>query len=128
MYFKNLIKMRFFFIIILLKSIVGFSQEYCGFERRQTEIETKDPKIKIAREKAELNLLTLNRKKILSKTNTTKNSKYVGPIYEIPVVVHVIESSDINNASLALTDAQIETWIENTNKMFATTYGGEFYP
>ena len=34
-----------------------------------------------------------------------RNSAYTGPIYEIPVVVHVIESSDASNASLHLTDA-----------------------
>lgn len=53
---------------------------------------------------------------------------YTGIIYEIPVVVHVIESSSASNASLTLTDAQIQTWIENCNKMYATTYGNGFFP
>ncbi|WP_347218401.1 GEVED domain-containing protein [Chryseobacterium sp.] len=46
-------------------------------------------------------------------------SKTVNGVYEIPVVVHVIEG---NNASYTRTDAQIQTWLDNANKMYAGTY------
>lgn len=49
----------------------------------------------------------------------SQSAKTVNGVYEIPVVVHVIEG---NNANYTRTDAQIQTWIDNANKMYAGTY------
>jgi hypothetical protein len=53
---------------------------------------------------------------------------YTGQVFEIPVVVHVIESSATQNANLNLTDQNIQDWIDRANRMYATTYGNGFYP
>ncbi len=42
-------------------------------------------------------------------------------VYDIPVVVHLM-----NDGTAPLkTDAEINAWIENCNKFYSTTYGGE---
>ncbi|MCJ7933576.1 MAG: GEVED domain-containing protein [Chryseobacterium sp.] len=60
--------------------------------------------------------------------STSWNGLYTGQVFEIPVVVHVIESSAVANANLSLTDQNIKDWIDRANKMYATTYGNGFYP
>lgn len=115
-------------LLFLAVSTISFSQKTCGYDIHQTELEKINPEIKKAREKAEANLLQFDKQAFLKKLGvfSNKNANYAGPIYEIPVVVHVIESSDSSNSSLTLTDAQIQSWINNTNKMYATTYGFGF--
>ena len=114
-------------LLLLLISIMSYSQKTCGYDVHQTELERTSPEIRKAREEAEAKLLAMDVKAYLKKFGASyRNSAYTGPIYEIPVVVHVIESSDASNAGLHLTDAQIQTWINNANKMYATTYGNGF--
>jgi len=116
-------------IVISLGTIMIFGQEFCAFDRVQQELERKDPEIRKSRENAEAHILQTNVQHYLNKIGaTSKNGLYTGQIYEIPVVIHVIESSDPSNASLVRTDAQILEWIENSNKVFATTYGNGYYP
>lgn len=105
-----------------------FGQESCAFDQVQQELERKNPEIRKAREDAEARLMQTNVKEYLNKIGaTSKNGLYTGTVYEIPVVVHVIESSSPSNAFLTRTDTQIQEWIENCNKMFATTYGNGYY-
>lgn len=114
-------------LLLLAVSVIIFSQKTCGYENYQAKLESQNLEIKKAREEAEARLLSMDIRAYLDKIGaTTKNNLYTGTIYEIPVVVHVIESSDVSNAGLHLTDAQIQTWIDNTNKMYATTYGNGF--
>ncbi|SHF81167.1 zinc-dependent metalloprotease [Chryseobacterium sp. OV279] len=116
-------------IILSLGTIMIFGQESCAFERVQQELERKDPEVRKSREEAEARLLKMNAKEYLNKIGaTSKNGLYTGQVYEIPVVIHVIESSDPSNASLVRTDAQIQEWVDNSNKVFATTYGNGYYP
>ncbi len=105
------------------------AQEPCGFDSHQRELELKHPQERIAREKFEAKLLATNVHAYLKKIGAiTKNNLYSGTIYEIPVVIHVIEPSASSAfASYTVTDAQIQTWIDNTNKMYATTYS-TFFP
>ncbi len=98
-------------------------QGFCVFEQVQKELERKHPEIKEMR-----------------RTRTyAEPVKWNNQIYEIPVVVHVIENRSGNgktgtyDGKTQLTDAQIATWIENANKMFAATYKGrtsekDFFP
>lgn len=120
---------RILIIIVSLCTVMISGQEWCAFDKVQQELEQKDPEIRKSREEAEARLLQMNVKEYVNKIGaTSKNGLYTGPIYEIPVVVHVIESSAASNAHLIRTDAQIQTWIDNCNKIFATTYGNGYYP
>lgn len=113
-------------LFAVLFSMMSIAQT-CGFDRVQNALENKYPEIKKSREAAEAKLLKMDVKSYLNKIGaTSRNGLYTGTIYEIPVVVHVITSSDASNAGLSLSDAQIQTWIDNCNKMYATTYGGNF--
>jgi len=116
-------------LILSFLCILTFAQEPCAYDAVQRELEKAHPEVKKKREDAEARLLGINAREYLNKIGaTSKNSLYTGTIYEIPVVVHVIESSSASNSSLTLTDAQIKKWIDNCNKMYATTYGNGFFP
>ncbi|WP_241330406.1 zinc-dependent metalloprotease [Chryseobacterium arthrosphaerae] len=120
---------RILIIIVSLCTVMISGQEWCAFDKVQQELEQKDPEIRKSREEAEARLLQMNVKEYVNKIGaTSKNGLYTGPIYEIPVVVHVIESSAPSNAHLIRTDAQIQRWIDNCNKVYATTYGNGYYP
>lgn len=113
-------------LLAIFSSMMIFAQT-CGFDQVQNRVEKEFPEAKINRQAAEARLLNMDvRSYVNSVGATSKNAMYTGTIYEIPVVVHVITSSDASNAGLSLTDAQISTWIDNCNKMYATTYGGNY--
>lgn len=115
------------FVAIIFATI--FNAQTCAFDQVQMELETQNPQIKKNREASEAQLLKMDLQSYLnSKGATSKNGMYAGTIYEIPIVVHVITSSSGTNSGLTLTDAQITTWINNCNKMYATTYGNGYYP
>ena len=76
-----------------------------------------NPKAKLAHDKVELNLLKTGIQEFLSKKNADSNT-----IYEIPVVVHLM-----NDGTTPLrTEEEIITWIDNCNKFYDTTFGGEW--
>jgi hypothetical protein len=113
--------------------ISAFSQDFhkeCGFDKVMKKLDDKHPGLKRYREEGEQKILGMNQQAFLNKVGatTSKNALYTGQIYEIPVVVHVIESQDPANANLAVTDQEIINWIGRANSMYATTYGGNFYP
>lgn len=120
---KKILLLSLSFIFLALNA-----QEPCGFDKRQKELEERFPSAKTNREKFEARLLAIDVKSYLKKMGvTTKSSLYDGTVYEIPVVVHVIEPSSASPfASYTVTDAQIKTWIDNTNKMYAATYSTFF--
>lgn len=120
--------MRKYLLLLFTFFFVSFqAQEICAFDQVQKELEEKNPENKRRRELAEERLRKTDITAYLEKigATTSRSEGYTGTIYEIPVVVHVIESSTGSGASV--TDAEITTWIENANKMYATTYGGDFY-
>lgn len=105
-----------FFVLLLLSNV---DAQHCGSDIVQQKLEDEFPEIRESRLKFERAL------RLQMENNPTlsyRSENYSGPIYKIPVVIHVIEG---NGASV--TDAQISTWLENNNKIFATTYGGDFY-
>lgn len=115
---------RFIIITMLLSFIHLTGQEkICGFDAIQKEIESNFPQEKEKRLRIEKQLYYKN----LYSKNARNPANNDNRIYEIPVVVHVIESKDPSNDNLKLTDIEIENWIEDTNKIYATTYGGDFY-
>ncbi|QDP84726.1 T9SS type A sorting domain-containing protein [Chryseobacterium sp. SNU WT5] len=119
---------KHFTLLTLLLAFTIFAQT-CGFDQVQNNLEKQFPQLKKDREAADAKLLNTNVKSYLNKIGaTSKAGQYTGTIYEIPVVIHVITSSDPSNSSLSLTDEQIKTWIENCNKMYAATYGNGYAP
>ena len=110
-------KFKLFFTIILFQVSLFFSQEKCGFTKHQEDFYNLNPQAKQAHDKVELNLIKIGAQKFLNKRKANSNR-----IYEIPVVVHLM-----NDGSTPLrTEAEIITWIENCNKFYATTYGNEW--
>ena len=127
----NINKISTFLLLILFSNV--FSQhldKYCGFDEDLRKMDSKFPDLKRNRDAFDEKLKTMNKQSILNKVggSTSWNGLYTGQVYEIPVVVHVIESSASANVNLSLTDQQVIDWIDRANKMYATTYGNGFYP
>lgn len=122
-------KAIFFVLIIFFNSYSKAQDKYCGFDEVMRKMDIKFPDLKKKREETEDRLNNLNKQSYLNKVGATTswNGLYTGKTYEIPVVVHVIESQAAANSNLALTDQEIINWIDRANKMYATTYGNGFY-
>lgn len=102
--------------------------ETCGTHYHQRVLERQNPELLKKRMQLEQEIATRDAKAFRERIGArTIAGRYVGQIYEIPVVVHIIESRDNANQHLSLTDEQIQTWIDNCNKMYATTYGNGYY-
>ncbi len=104
-------------------------QGFCGFEQVRDKMEHKSPKLKGLREQAEQKYKST----MLFSSRKTKSGHWTGQIYEIPIVIHVIENRTGNGKTgkddgSQLTDDEIKTWIENTNKMYASTYQSVNFP
>lgn len=127
--------------ILTLYSCIIYAQDhqhehangYCATDKISKIDEQQYPQIKIIREKADEQIQQKGLKKILQESGfftlshqnlSNIQDNYVGEIYQVPVVVHLIETQ----SSKKLSDEQIQKWIDNANKMFATTYGHGFYP
>lgn len=124
-------KIGIVFLLVLFNN--AFSQnshgKECGFDVVMQKLDRKYPDNKKNREQYEDFIANSDKKAMLNKfgANTPTNALYTGQIYEIPVVVHVIESNAAANSNLALTDLEISNWIARANAMYATTYGNGFY-
>lgn len=119
--------------VALMAFINAFSQHQqkdCGFDVVMNKMDHRYPDLKKKREVADANFANINKQSYLNKfgATTSWNGLYTGQVYEIPVVIHVIESQADANSNLALTDLEIINWIDRANKMYATTYGNGFYP
>lgn len=104
----------------------------CGFDYKRHLVEKQFPAIKEAQLQLDEQIRQQGVQRYLrglgiDASDLRSGGAYAGTIYEIPVVVHVIESSADSLKHLKLTDDQIRTWIENCNKMYATTYGNGYY-
>ncbi|SDQ86082.1 Por secretion system C-terminal sorting domain-containing protein [Chryseobacterium soldanellicola] len=120
-------------ISTLILFINVFSQnleKYCGFDAVMEKMDKQYPGLKEKRTAAEARFAATNKQSYFNKVGATTswNALYTGQIYEIPVVVHVIESQAPANANLTVSDQEIIDWIDRANKMYATTYGNGFYP
>jgi hypothetical protein len=119
-------------IFALISFINAFSQnaeKVCGFDEVMRKMNAKHPNLERKREEVDAKFAGLNVQSYLNKVgaNTSWNGLYTGQVYEIPVVVHVIESNAAANSNLHLTDQEIIDWIGRANSMYATTYGNGFY-
>lgn len=120
-------------VLLIVFFVNSFSQDLhkeCGFDKIMQRLDDRHPDQKRLREEGEQKINSINQQAFLNKVGATSswNALYTGQLYEIPVVVHVIESQDAANANLAVTDQEIINWIGRANSMYATTYGNGFYP
>lgn len=120
-------------LLVLLLFFNAFSQNvehFCGFDEEMRKMDIKFPELAKKREKTEARLRNIDKQAFLNKVggSTSWNGLYTGQTFEIPIVVHVIESGATANSNLALTDQDVINWIDRANKMYATTYGNGFYP
>ena len=124
---------KLYFVVLLSLFNLGFSQDnqerFCGFDLVKKRLEDKNPDLENRRREADLKFSRIDRNDIYKRLGNNLNSaRYSGTIYEIPVVVHVIESSAAANSNLTVSDTEITNWINRANAMYATTYGNGFYP
>ncbi|PWN69840.1 T9SS C-terminal target domain-containing protein [Chryseobacterium phosphatilyticum] len=117
-------------VLLCINAFSQVQERYCGFDEDLRSMDARFPELKKRREEVEQKLRNIDKQSYLNKVGggTSWNGLYAGQVYEIPVVVHVIESNATANANLKLTDQQIKDWIDRANKMYATTYGNGFYP
>lgn len=118
-------------LLVLMFFINSFSQDLhkeCGFDVVMKKNDEKYPDLKRKRIEADQKFYN-DKQSLLNKSgaNVSWNGLYTGQVYEIPVVVHVIESQAAANSNLTLTDLEISNWIERANSMYATTFGNGFY-
>ncbi|WP_080776603.1 GEVED domain-containing protein [Chryseobacterium phocaeense] len=117
-------------LFLFFNSFAQNTEHFCGFDEEMRKMDIKFPELKKNREEVEARLRNMDKQSFLNKVGGTTgwNGLYTGQTFEIPIVVHVIESSAAANSNLALTDQEIINWIDRANRMYATTYGNGFYP
>jgi hypothetical protein len=114
------------YLLLLIATIIfsfASAQEFCSFDQNLEKLENANPAIKEARLQAEAQLLATDIQKFLIKNGHYSAIGKSETIYEIPVVVHLM-----NDGTTPLrTDAEVIKWIDDCNKFYNTTYGGEWY-
>ncbi|NML68450.1 T9SS type A sorting domain-containing protein [Chryseobacterium sp. RP-3-3] len=120
-------------LLVLFLFFNAFSQNvehFCGFDEEMRKMDIRFPELKKNREEVETKLRNMDKQSFLNKVGGTTawNGLYTGQTFEIPIVVHVIESGAVANSNLTLSDQDVINWIDRANKMYATTYGNGFYP
>ncbi len=112
---------KIFFIGLCLLGTLGFAQQglkLCDFDNEQKQFSESNKAIMEIMKpiRNRINQAKANGNSDLAKT-------VVNGVYEIPVVVHVIVPTGAAlGSAFNKTDAQIQTWIDNMNKMYAGTY------
>lgn len=117
------------FAVIVSCSLFAHAQKTCGFDHVQKELEERFPNEKIERQRFEEQLVSQNVHQFLKSMGLAmKSALYNGIVYEVPVVVHIIEpSSSSPFADYTVSDSLVEAWIDRANEMYATKYT-TFFP
>ena len=111
-------KKTVFIIIIFLQHYSIFCQESCGTDKYHEDLFATHPEEKKAYLEKEAQLLYEDIQQYLKRISLNTTT-----VYEIPVVVHLM-----NDGTKPLrTNAEIIKWIDNCNKYYDNTYGGEWY-
>lgn len=111
------------FLLSVLPIVQLKAQALCGFDMNHSRELQHNPAYKmrvdaLEKEWAEFNKLRNTSRYIIGAGNDT--------IYEIPVVVHVINPGGSLGSMYNPTDSQISGWIDYLNQVYSTTYAG--YP
>ena len=115
-------KKKLFVCLAFINAMFVFGQEPCAYDKQQQRLFSENPLAKQAYLEAEYQLLNTDIQKFLQKKEISKNKSTNSTIYEIPIVVHLM-----NDGTTPLrTDAEIITWIDNCNKFYDTTFGGDW--
>lgn len=106
------------FMLLSLSLTAQQQHRICGFDEELALQDRQNPGMREAFEKI------IKKIKEEKKNNpSAATAKLVNGVYEIPVVVHVIyPNGDAIGTTYNKSDAQIQNWIENANKMYAGTY------
>lgn len=117
--------MKKYLLLLITTVIFSFAgaQEYCAFDQYQARLEKTNPAVKTARLEAEAKLMNTDIQKFLRENGHSSISGKAETIYEIPVVVHLMN----DGTAPMRTDAEIIKWIDDCNKFYATTFGGAWY-
>lgn len=86
----------------------------CGFEENLKAQDRLSPGLRQTFDKI---VKKIENERIANPSSVT--NRIVNGVYEIPVVVHVIEG---DNSQFTRTDAQIQAWLDRANQMYAGTY------
>jgi len=111
-------KKKLFSLVLFLQAISMSAQEKCGHEKHQHDLFANDPIAKQAYLDAEYRLLHTDIQQFLSRNGASSTTT----VYEIPIVVHLMN----DGATPLRTDAEIIAWVENCNKFYDTTFGGDW--
>jgi hypothetical protein len=113
-------KKVFLYGLMLFSFSITAQQQHriCGFDEELALQDRQNPGLRETFEK-----IINNIKKEKVNNPSAASAKLVNGVYEIPVVVHVIYPTGAAiGSAYNKSDAQIQAWIENTNKMYAGTY------
>lgn len=111
-------KKKIFSLVLFLQVISMSAQEKCGTDKHQHDLFANDPIAKQAYLDAEYRLLHTDIQQFLSRNGASSTTT----VYEIPIVVHLMN----DGVTPLRTDAEIIAWVENCNKFYDTTFGGEW--
>jgi hypothetical protein len=114
-------------VFILFVMTMGQAQDICLTDKMQKKATAKNS----FQRKTQAKLPSVAVDKFLSSKGFLVNAdgKYTGAIYTIPVIVHIIvPDNEAVGAKFNPSDLEIQTWIDNCNKIFDTTFGDIIYP
>nr|WP_315171850.1 GEVED domain-containing protein [uncultured Flavobacterium sp.] len=118
-------------VIILATTLISRAQNSCLTDEMQKKAVSKDFILGKQTAPNSTKSPSLDVEKfLLSKGfSTDKTGAYNGKIYTIPVVVHIIvPNNEAVGTQFNPSDVEIQTWIDNCNKILNTTYGDFVYP
>jgi len=116
-------KKKLFICLAFINGMFLFGQEPCAYDKHQQKLFSENPLAKQAYLEAEYQLLNTDIQKFLRKKGISNNKSTSTTIYEIPIVVHLMN----DGITPLRTEAEIITWIDNFNKFYDTTFGGEWF-
>jgi hypothetical protein len=110
-------KKTLLFFTLLFNITMAMAQEPCATDKHHNDLMESNPAAKQAYLEAKYRLLHTDIQQFLQRNGATSTT-----IYEIPVVVHLMN----DGTNPLKTDAEIIAWVNNCNKFYDTTFGGDW--
>lgn len=127
---------RFIFLVCgLLCTNVIFAQ-YCGFDKIYQQAKQNDPVFAAKAQQFRSDISSFIQQHSTSSSNSLIINTPNGPVYEIPVVIHIIHTGGVTGSNYNPSDAQLIGMINYLNQTYAATWpsypntlnGGTFIP